>query len=741
MPPSAAFDGEPNVRDHTTTEQTHVEYHFECNGDSGGWQVRRFDLDERMSAPYRLVLELDNTDPTADATELVGQNASLFIERQPRARQVQGLVVRVERGISLDPRYTVCTVHMAPAFLMLQQIVDARIFQEMSVPEILGEVVGSDLASYGRELDATALQGKYETREYTVQYQESDFDFASRLMEQEGIGYRFEHRNSTEVMVLSDTNLTFEELETTDGGPVSFMADNIGLFTTEPVRSFWVGNELAPTSVDLRDYDWTAPGLELKKVVEGEDPAGRSREVHVYQRGMTVTGYTEPSYEVHDVERQATLRHQELRVGVVEARGESWITGLAPGRTFELTRHHDPSLDGSYAVTSVDHRGARASGDESGSHGYVNRFTCIPAETAYRPRRRTPRPRVHGVQTALVVGPSGEEIHTDAHGRIKVQFHWDRLGSRDEHSSCWVRVSQTWGGAGWGFSFIPRMGMEVVVTFIDGDPDRPLVTGCVYNGDNAPPYALPENKTKSTIKTKSSPGSEGFNELRFEDRVGDEEIYLHAQKDFNEKVLNCHNTIVAAAQTNTVGGAQSEHIGMGQSLIVAGARVKVVHLNEETKIDHNRIETVKMDETITIEGNRTETVKKDETITVEGNRTETVKMDELISIEGNRRQVVYRDETITVEGAKREKVKSTYDVTATGAYTLTDDEEISFRTGDSSIVLKSDGTIAIKGKVVELVGGKSSITMDDSEAATEAARVMLRGKDEVLAESKKVKMN
>jgi type VI secretion system secreted protein VgrG len=313
-----------------------------------------------------------------------------------------------------------------------------------------------------------------------------------------------------------------------------------------------------------------------------------------------------------------------------------------------------------------------ARSSESEEERYHNRFTAVAADVQWRPRRTLPRPRIRGIQTAIVTGPAGEEIHTDEHGRVKCQFHWDRLGTMDDHSSCWIRVMQTWAGNGWGTWILPRIGMEVIVSFVDGDPDRPVVTGCLYNGDNRPPYSLPEQKTKSTYKSNSSLGGGGYNEFRFEDKKGDEEIFTHAQRDYNEVVEHDHNTLVHNCQTNTVDIDQTENIHQNQFLTVDINRTKNVGLNETTNIGQTRNETVGLDEFIMITQHRSKMVGANETVMVGQNRTESVGESEKV--------LVGSDRHIRVIGANQLEVNRHIHVTS--------DEKIMLRAGVSTILIK-----------------------------------------------------
>jgi len=344
----------------------------------------------------------------------------------------------------------------------------------------------------------------------------------------------------------------------------------------------------------------------------------------------------------------AKIRLDELKSRYQVAHGHGDARGLATGSVFKLVNHTSRTdQEGEYLVTSTNIQAASNEYTAGGGneHEFSCSFTAILSKEQYRPLRITPKPVVSGPQTALVVGPAGEEIHTDEHGRIMVQFHWDRLGKKDENSSCWMRVGQTWAHGGWGSMFIPRIGMEVIVEFLEGDPDRPIVTGCVYNGTNKPPYPLPANKTQSTIKSNSSKGGGGYNEMRFEDKKGSEEIWIHAQKDRN--------------------------------LVIEHDETKTVH--------HDRTKTIDHDETTHVGHDRTETVDNNETITISGGRTVTISKNDSQSI-GKTLSITAGDEVIITCGAASIDMKSSGDITINGA----------------NITIKGSGNVVVKGaKILE----------------------------------------
>ncbi|MCA9702149.1 MAG: type VI secretion system tip protein VgrG, partial [Myxococcales bacterium] len=333
------------------------------------------------------------------------------------------------------------------------------------------------------------------------------------LLEEEGISYEFRHdeESGKETLVLHDGNGAYEPLANIDGAAdVPCIENEPEQANVESIQNFEWLRRMTSTAVLRRDFDWTTPSDLLTEPADGEDDRGRVRRVYIHgQRRYINDDLSERS---KDAQEAALSRGQR-------ARGRSNVSVMRPGLRFSLTNHDRSDLLREYLIVDVVHRGADRHTSTSGviEGGYHNEFECIPVDVVARPERRTARPTVRGPQTATVTGASGDEICTDEHGRIRVQFHWEEQPKYDDTSSCWVRCAQSWAGPSWGAQFIPRVGMEVVVEFLDGNPDRPLVTGCVYNGNNPPPFALPDHKTQSGWRTNSSPGGGGSNELRFED--------------------------------------------------------------------------------------------------------------------------------------------------------------------------------------------------------------------------------
>jgi type VI secretion system secreted protein VgrG len=748
-PPAPASADSPQASwQFTSSDRLHVRYSFSSTAEGAeGWRVRRVVLEERMDRPYEAVLELTNDDTSADPLALLGQPAVLSIERHT-TRDVQGVIRRVERGQSgqgqsgRSDRSVSARVFLVPALWTLSQSRTTRIFQEKKVTEILQEVLEAGLGPFQREVQLD-LQGTYQAREYCVQWEESDLDFCHRLMQEEGIWYHFDHSGDAEKMVLGDSASSFEGLETQDGNPVPYTPVGQGSSPVEAVMELLSGRQLVPNKAVVREYDWTRPATEFKGEAELSGDAAASAdepamEEYVHGPSVHFSQYSSPAFAGNDANFQASMMKARRQTEIEVARATSELTLASPGLRFELTGHPHAELDREWLVVAVRHEGEGASdGGGEGGVEYVNHLELIPADVDWRPRRTQWKRRVHSVLTATVVGPSGEEIYTDVHGRIKVQFHWDREGQKDEHSSCFLRSMQPWAGQGWGFVFLPRIGMEVVVTFVDGDIDRPLVIGTVYHGTNTPPYPLPDDKTKSTIKSNSTPGGDGFNELRFEDAAGHEEIFIHAQKDMNEKVLHDHSQSVDNNQSITVGGNQTESVSGNQTHSVEGDRRATVTKNETLHVEKDRTRTVTGNDRTTITGTRrVEVAKRNDEIYQKGRQVDVTEWDILNVLSGANRTVhvtgqynTTADQKFNVQQAQTQilmenKIHAQSDgvvelvvgsnfvkVDPAGKISLSASSEISLTCGSASLKLKSDGTIEIGGpQKISLTGaGQNSI--------------------------------
>ncbi|MCZ7686207.1 MAG: type VI secretion system tip protein VgrG [Sandaracinaceae bacterium] len=666
-----------------------LQFRFEASALPVEMVVERAEIAEALNEPYLIELDLTLRDRDADLVTLLGSDAVLTVDRGELQRRFCGIVRDVVEGLHEDGELRRARLRVVPALWALSKRRNTRMFQELTVPEILEDVLGAGLGAYGRSVELS-LSASYPRREHCLQYQETDLEFVQRLVEEEGISYAFDHDGEVERLVLRDRNGAFPHVVSLCD-PLEYQPHELYVRDREPVLAWRLVHRHTTTSVSLRDWDWTRSGdMAVADAQEGADALGRSREhyEHGHGRSLTISSYDQGvrRYQAQDAARQKGVRLEGLAMEARMCLGVSRVIGLAPGTTFELSGHPTIGVDGAYLVTRVLHSDRPASGGQEAER-YSNRFECIPLDVPYRPQRRAQKPHIDGVQTAVVTGPAGEEIHVDEHGRIKVHFHWDRENEPDELSSCWIRVQQTWSGAAWGSWWVPRIGMEVIVQFVDGDPDRPLVTGALYDGTNATPYALPAEKTKSTIKSNSSIGGGGFNEFRFEDRAGSEEIYTHAQKDYAEVVEHDHDTLVHNDQTNTVDVDQTQVIGRHQT--------ETVHANQRMTVDGNRTVHVKtnFDETVdgtetrhvvgdvsetfdanedrTVRGNLTETIRGNETRTVVGNQTETISGGQTVNVGGGGTQTVSGSLSQTVTGGITTTTPATYSLTAVGGLTVT----------------------------------------------------------------------
>lgn len=494
-------------------------------------------------------------------------------------RHFHGLCVSFSQG-NRDGRYTFYHAELAPAAWLLTQTTRSRIFQQKSVPQILKKVFEGLKFKF-------EIQGNFEPRNYCVQYNESDWNFASRLMEEEGIYYFFEHNAAEHTMVVANTPQSHPDCPKKSKFP--FVTDTSSLSDhTGSVTAWRVDNYFRTGKYTVRDHHFELPAntLEAEQVSLYDLGGNQQLEFYDYPGGFAKrfdgvdSGGGDQSGNLTKVfeDRQRTLliRQQELDSRYTSAYAESDSVTLTAGHKFTLDTHPEPSQNVGHIILSVDAAAVQIPSygtDEIVANPYAARFVCLPKiqkAAPFRPPRKTPKPVIHGSQTAVVVGTAGEEIFTDKYGRVKVQFHWDREGKKDSDSSCWIRVATPWAGSQWGGIHIPRVGMEVVVNFLDGDPDRPIIVGAVYNPNTMPPYDLPDEKTKSTIKSSVSKGGAGFNEIRFEDKKAAEQIYVHAERDFDTHILRDCKEQIGRDRHLTIDGGQFESINRDQNIKVGG---------------------------------------------------------------------------------------------------------------------------------------------------------------------------
>ncbi|MBJ6765054.1 type VI secretion system tip protein VgrG [Myxococcaceae bacterium JPH2] len=569
--------------------------------------VLGFEAEETLSQPYSVEVALAvKPEVEVDEKALLGKDALLTVLLGDGARYFQGIIARVTRwdeGSGPERRRYRATV--VPKLWTLKHTRKSRIFQNLTVPQIVHKVLDE-----GKVEHELSLTGTYVKREYCVQYRESDLDFVSRLLEEEGISYFFTHTEDAHKMILGDGVSANPDMQ---GEPkVLFRERSKMVAAHEYIHELVARTEVQPGAVMLRDFNFTKPTQSLA-VTQSAEGGEAALEIYDYPGRYDATGAGKSL---------AKVRMEELRARVETMTGVSYSRRICAGHLFEVSDHPDSRLNIQYLPVSVRHVGHQSEGllfEQSSTRqqeSYRNEFVLQPASVPFRPPRVTPRPVIPGAQTAIVVGPAGEEIHTDEYGRIKVQFHWDREGTQDDKSSCWIRVSQSWAGPSWGALYLPRIGHEVVVEFLEGDPDRPIVTGSVYNGQNPTPVDLPGEKTQSTLRSSSSPGGDGSNELRFEDAAGSELVYLHAQKDFNIVVENDKDQLV--------GGNESLLVKKDRSRVIEGNQALVVKKNDDSTISGNQSLEVTGNRSTTVVGNHTESVTGDQSISVSSNQAVSV---------------------------------------------------------------------------------------------------------------------
>ena len=559
--------------------------------------------EEGMSSLFYFDLEMVSTDAGLDFSQIVGKSVTVSLSLDDsNARCINGVVTRfVQTGGNLN--FATYHAEMRPWLWWLTLRTDSRIFQEKTTPDIIKAV----FADLGFTDYRVATSATYTAREYCVQYQESAFDFISRLMEEDGIFYFFEHEDGKHTLVLADAssaNAACPNLAKARFHPASGSQNEFDI-----VYRWSLEQQAVPKTFSTEDFNFETPSAELLAKIEGS--AGRM-EVYEYPGGYKAKGAGDGI---------AAIRLQELQHPALTMRGDSYCRAFVPGYKFALTGHFREDMNTDYVLRRVAH---------SATHeAYSNTFDAYPLSVPFRPPRITPRARVMGAQTATVVGKSGEEIWTDKYGRVKVQFHWDQQGKKDENSSCWVRVAHGWAGQGWGMMFLPRIGQEVIVSFLEGDPDRPIITGSVYNAEKTVPYALPGEQTKSTIMGYSSKGGGGNNEIRFEDKKDSEEVYVHAQKDMTIKAENDRKKDVLHDEINTIKNDRTTTIQEGNEKLVVskGDRTVQVETGKETH-------EVKGERLLTVTGNETHTDKADYTQNVTGKYTLKVTGDLLIDVTG-----------------------------------------------------------------------------------------------------------
>jgi type VI secretion system secreted protein VgrG len=693
--------------------------------------------------------------------DILGKNVTVKLALpDDKTRYYNGYVTRFSQG-GKDGFYHRYFAVVRPWLWFLTRTADCRIFQEMTVPDIIKKVFGDhETADFKLE-----LTNPYRKWTYCVQYRETDFNFVSRLMEEEGIYYYVKHTDGHNTVVLTDSYSGHAAFP--GAKEIHFISpEKLARPDIEHISSWDFAREIQPGVYVHDDYDLERPSVELqtKKVVP---------------RTYAPSNYEVFDYPGHylqkaDGEQYASVRIDEYSSQFEVAHASTNVRGLNVGYLFSL-------LDCERADQNREHLVVAATYDlefsdyealpDRGGSSYRCSFVAMSSKQQFRPKRSTPKPFVQGPQTAVVVGPGGDEIYTDKFGRVKVQFHWDRLGKKDQNSSCWIRVSHPWAGKGWGSVATPRIGQEVIVDFLEGDPDQPIITGRVYNAELQPPFGFPAGAVLSGTKSQTHKGA-GFNELSMDDTAGKERVFVHGQYNMD--------TVVEHDQTSTIHNNRTDKVDVDDSETVGGNQKQHVVKNQNVNIDIDRTEAVGANETITVGGNRSITVSKSETATVALQRTHSVGINETISVGAaqevtvgglqavtvgaaqtinvgaNQSTSVGAAQSTTVGAAQTVKVGAAQNVDVAAAANLKvggdqgikvtggrssdigkDDsikagknfvvdagDSVTIKTGSASITMKKDGTIAIKGKDITIEGSGKINVKASSDIVMKGSKIL-----------------
>ena len=713
--------------------------------------IYRMEAAEELGRLFEFTIDLLSENDSIALDDLLGQKMTVEVDlSEGEKRYFDGFVSQFTQVGTLA-YFSHYRAVLHPWLWFLTRTSDCRIYQQMKVPDIVKEIFRDHSFTDFED----KLNNSYREWEYCVQYRETDFNFVSRLLEQEGIYYYFRHEAGKHTLVLCDDYSSHGSVKGYEEIPFYPPSQHGSSRWRDYVYDWKLTKSVQPGRYAHNDYDFTKPKADLHT----NAPLPRRYDHADYE----IYDYPGEYLESAEGESYARSRIAEIQTGYEVLSGGANARGVAAGALFSLSEHARGDQNREYLVTRALHL---LNSDAFGSVAelaqepvYDCEFFAIDSRESFRSARITPKPLVQGPQTAVVVGKSGEEIYTDEYGRVKLQFHWDRYGGSDQDSSCWVRVAQVWSGKNWGAMHIPRIGQEVIVDFLEGDPDRPIITGRVYNADQMPPYGLPANKTQSGIKSRSSKGGTGdnFNEIRFEDKKGEEQVYVHAEKNQDNGVEN--------DETTSVGHDRTEDVGNDETISIGHDRTETVGNNETITIGVNRTESVGSNEDITIGVNRTEKVGSNETIAIGSNRSVTIGSNKTETIAINKAETIGAAKELTIGAAYQVSVGAAMNETVGASKSMQvganlsediganksvdvgsnqttsvgkDDtlkvgknlvidagDSIVIKTGKATISMKKDGTISIQGKDIT-VNGSGEINIKASKDITMKGKKILQ---------------
>jgi type VI secretion system secreted protein VgrG len=721
--------------------------------------LRSFQGEEFLSRLFFFEANLTSENATIAYDDIVGKSVTLSVTTAGSERYWNGWV---SRFVQMHRDNTAATYRatIVPWLWFLGQTADCRIFQNKTVPDLLKQIFQEN----GYSDFSFHLVGSFAPRDYCVQYRETDLNFVSRLMEEEGIFYFFQHEKGKHTLVLGNDPSAIKDCP--GQADARFQGAGGGWKEDDVILEWAQEQEVRPGVFSMTDYNFETPSTSLLSSAKGKSK-------------WEIYDFPGEYAKRADGDRLSRIRLEEQQMPQLTARGRSDCRAFTTGYKFKLKDHFRDDLNQEYVLTGVHHSGRHDIGYTSGSDisvepVYENTFECVPASSPIRPARLTAVPIVQGCHTAVVVGPSGEEIFTDKYGRVKVQFFWDREGKTNENSSCWVRVSYPTAGKAWGAIQIPRIGQEVIVDFIEGDPDRPIITGRVYNAGQMPPYDLPGKGMVAGFKSNSTKGGGGYNEFAFDDTKGNELIRVHGQFDMDSviehderrHVKNNRTKNVDVDETSTIGSNRTEKVGANEQITIGSNRTEKVGANEQITIGANRTENVGSNESITVALTRTRNVGVNEMVNIGGAQEVTIGGLQALTVGGARAKTIGVGEVVTIGAMQNINVGAAQSVTVGAAQTTTiaaaqtisvgagqtisiaadlgetiggnhtasvgadrttsitggdttsvgkifaleAKEDIAFKTGKASILMKHDGTINIEGVDITITGsGKINI--------------------------------
>ena len=653
---------------------------------------RNLQGNEKLSELFEYTVEAISETNNLAFDSIVGKPVSVTLEfTNNYKRYIHGIATtftqaRSDKTPDTETHLTVYHITLRPWFWFLTLTKNCQIFQNMSTPEIIKAI----FKELGFSDFKDSLKGTYTKREYCVQYDETAFSFVCRLMEDDGIFYFFEHTESKHTLILADDLSVHQNV--IGYNKVRFWEIYESSNPEDVIHKCFVSQQTLPAKYAIDDYHFETPSTDLKTEVTGKSTSKmRIYEYQGYQGGIDTTSAAD---------KVANTRIQSFEWQKKILFGESYCIGFGAGGKFTLEKHPRKDLNAEYVIYALS--------ISANLTEYSNSFQAIPATVQFKPIVSTSKPRIAGLQTAVVTGPKGEEIYTDKYGRIKVQFHWDQKGKKDEQTTCFIRVNQSWAGKAWGRLFLPRIGQEVLVSFVNGDPDRPLVIGSVYNAEQTVPYALPANKTKSTLKTRSTlkGGTEDFNEIFFEDKKGEELFYQHAQKDMH--------------------------------IMVEHDRQKTVGNDEVNKIKKNRTTTIEEEhETLTVEkGNRFVYVKT-------GNETHEVKGTRSVKVTGNETHTNEANFTHEVKGNYKLKIMGTLAIEVTGNMTVKGSQNIQTEAmlnikNKAGVNFENEAGVSMKNKANVSIENNANVSIKSTANVSieNKASVMIKNEGSVMLQEK-----